>query len=65
MKVQIEYDITDCRDCPFRHFHVGQGECWSECSHNDHNQKWYDAILYGCQESFTKIPDWCPLPLPR
>jgi len=63
MKVLIEYDITDCRDCPFKYNYRGQGECWAECSHKGNGCLPYENILYGCQEPFEKIPEWCPLGL--
>ncbi len=63
MKVLIEYDITDCRDCPFKYDHRGHGECWAECTHKDHGQQSYGNILYGCGEKFKSIPVWCPLKL--
>ena len=63
MIVDIQYDITNCTDCPFKYNHRGHGECWTECLHKENGRKYYDNILWGCQEDFTKIPDWCPLPL--
>ena len=63
MKVQIEVDVTDCRNCLFRSSIRGHGECWEECGHKDHNQESYGNILWGCQEQFKKIPIWCPLKL--
>jgi len=63
MKVMIEYDITDCRNCPFRYAHRGHGECWSECSHKDNGRSSYENILYGCNEPFKVIPKWCPIGL--
>lgn len=61
MKVQIEYEVKDCRDCPFRRSHRGHGECWEECGHKDNGKGCYENILWGCQEEFTAVPDWCPL----
>lgn len=64
MKVQVLYDITDCRDCPFAKQHVGHGECWTECSHKGNGRlNPYGNILWGCQEDFKAIPPWCPLGL--
>lgn len=65
MKVTIEADITDCRDCWFKKFHYGQGECWVECSHPEHNQGPYDNKLWGCSGDFESIPQWCPLGLAK
>lgn len=63
MKVKIEYEIDNCTNCPFKYYHYGQGECWYECSHKDHNRGAYANILYGCNEKFQNIPEWCPLKL--
>ena len=62
MKIIVveEYDITNCDDCPYKKNHYGHGECWSYCGHQKAPNV-YDSILYGCQEHFTKVPDWCPL----
>lgn len=62
-KVNIEYEIMDCRDCPFAKLHTGHGECWTECHHKDHKQAAYENILWGCQEEFKRVPEWCPLGL--
>ena len=53
--------VKDCRNCPHRYSHSGQGECWSECSHPNNGKGCYDNILYGCFEKFEKTPEWCPL----
>lgn len=63
MKVIIEHDVTDCRDCPFAYSHYGQGECWTECSHKENGRPAYENILWGCQEQFKAVPGWCPLGL--
>jgi hypothetical protein len=63
MKLTIEIDVTDCRDCQFRGSVRGQGECWEECSHKKHGQGPYGNILWGCQEDFKQVPKWCPLGL--
>ena len=63
MKINIEYDIIDCRDCPFKYSHVGHGECWVECNHKDNNRKPFENILYGCGEEFKIVPEWCPIGL--
>ena len=62
MKVTIEIDVTDCRDCHFNRYHSGHGECWYYCSH-PYSPDGYDDILYGCGEKFKEIPNWCPLGL--
>lgn len=54
--------ITDCRDCPYARDHKGHGECWKECWHPDEKGDTY-GIIWGCRESFTKIPKWCPFGL--
>ena len=63
MEINITLDITDCRDCIFTYDHRGHGECWTECQHKDHSRGAYETILWGCQQSFAKTPDWCPLGL--
>lgn len=63
MKVTTEYEVTGCNDCPFAYAHYGHGECWTECSHKNHGRGYYENILWGCQERFTRTPDWCPLGL--
>ena len=60
MKISVKLDVEDCRDCPFKRNHYGQGECWYECNHPE-SPKSYDSILWGCGEDFSKVPDWCPL----
>lgn len=61
--MKIETEVTDCRDCPFRRDHRGQGECWTECGHEAHRRPAYGNILWGCQEQFQATPSWCPLGL--
>ena len=61
MKVLVELDITDCRDCPFTYRHSGHGECWTECRHKGNNRGAYENILWGCQDSFKEVPEWCPI----
>ena len=62
-KVTVEVEVSDCRDCPYKGAHRGQGECWTECNHKDHKQEAYGNILWGCQAEFEKVPDWCPIGL--
>lgn len=62
MKVTLELDITDCRDCNFRKSHYGHGECWDYCTHKQ-APEFPTCILWGCQASFSKVPKWCPLGL--
>lgn len=61
VKVTMEYEVTNCSDCPFKHYHYGHGECWYECSHKYHGRGAYGNILWGCQEKFTEVPEWCPV----
>jgi hypothetical protein len=63
MKITTEIEVTDCRDCPFAHSHSGQGECWTECNHPANGREPYEDILWGCQEGFKEVPEWCPLGL--
>lgn len=63
MKKTIEIYVTDCRDCIFRYDHRGHGECWAQCDHEDHGRELFENILWGCQEEFKSIPEWCPLGL--
>lgn len=63
MKVQIDIEVTDCRDCLFRSSFRGHGECWEECSHKESGKGAYENILWGCQEEFKEVPEWCPLGL--
>jgi len=60
MSYQVTIEVTDCRDCPYKHDHRGHGECWAECNHPD-APGGYKNILWGCQESFEKVPGWCPI----
>lgn len=60
MKVTIEIEVTDCRDCFFRKSYRGHGECWEDCTHSK-SPGGYENILWGCGEQFTKVPKWCPL----
>ena len=59
MKLTIE--VTDCRDCPMAKDHHGHGECWKGCEHPKNMRSAYENILWGCQETFKKIPWWCPI----
>lgn len=61
MKVIVEINVDNCLNCPFKKEHRGHGECWTYCSHPDKTVKPYEDILWGCQESFTKTPTWCPI----
>jgi hypothetical protein len=61
VKITIEHDVKDCRSCPFRYHHYGQGECWEECHHPQNGKDVYENILWGCQEQFKRVPDWCPI----
>ena len=45
MKINIEIDITDCRDCPFKRDYRGHGECWAECIHKENGRGAYENIL--------------------
>lgn len=63
MKLTIEIDVNDCRNCPFKHNHYGHGECWTECNHPKNGRGCYENILWGCQEEFKEVPEWCPLGL--
>jgi hypothetical protein len=54
-------EFKNCRDCPFKTSSRGQGECWEACAHPDNSRPYYDSILWGCQEHFESIPDWCPI----
>lgn len=60
-KATVEIGVTDCRDCPFARQHRGHGECWTECAHKGNGRGFYENILWGCQEDFKTIPEWCPL----
>jgi len=60
-KVKIEIEINDCTDCVFKKDQYGHGECWSYCSNPNHKQKPYENILWGCQEKFETVPEWCPI----
>lgn len=61
MKVTIEYDVTHCSNCPYVFDHDSHSECWAECTHKETGRKWYDMILYGCNEQMKPVPEWCPL----
>jgi hypothetical protein len=61
VEVNFTYNVTDCRDCPFRKNHYGHGECWEECTHKGTGREWHERILWGCQAQFKKVPEWCPL----
>jgi len=63
VRVTFEFDAEDCRNCPFKKRESGGPECWTECSHPENGQKPYENILWGCHESFKKVPEWCPLGL--
>lgn len=63
--MQIETNMKDCRDCPFKASIRGHGECWEQCTHKNHGQAPYANILWGCQEDFKEIPAWCPLGLSK
>lgn len=63
MIIKTEIEVKDCRSCPFAYRHNGHGECWTECSNKKHGRDFYENILWGCQENFEKVPDWCPLGL--
>lgn len=63
MKITIEVDVKDCRNCPHKHSLRGHGECWEECTHPNRNRAPYENILWGCQEEFSRVPEWCPLHL--
>lgn len=65
MKIFIEVDINNCKDCLYKKYHYGHGECWYYCSHPDNGRGGYENILWGCQEEFKEIPEWCPLPLEK
>ena len=60
MRVTLEYEVHDCRDCLYRHSERSQGQCWEECDHPDAPGN-YQNILWGCQSQFTATPGWCPL----
>lgn len=59
MKAVIE--VKNCEDCPFRKSNRGHGECWEYCNHPENGRPPYEDILWGCQERFRSIPNWCPL----
>lgn len=61
MKVTIEIEVTDCRDCIFRRSIRGHGECFEYCSHKDSRTNKYLDALWGCREPFRSVPSWCPL----
>ena len=63
MEVTVKVDVTNCKNCPFARSHQGHGECWTECAHKDHGRDCYQNILWGCQEHFSKVPEWCPIGL--
>ena len=60
MKITVEKEVTDCRDCPMATEHYGQGECWTQCSHPDRKTTAYGNILWGAQQQFQAVPAWCP-----
>ena len=62
MKITIELDITDCRDCLFRGSQRGHGECFEYCRHKDSPTS-YGNILWGCMGEFESVPKWCPVGL--
>lgn len=61
MKLTIEMDVTDCRNCCYKKDHYGHGQCWAYCSNPNNGRGAYEDILWGCQGKFVKIPDWCPI----
>ena len=63
MEITMTYDVTDCRDCPFANSYYGHGECWEECTHKENGRGAYEDILWGCQQSFAVVPEWCPIGL--
>jgi hypothetical protein len=63
MKVNVTLDITDCRDCPFKRHHYGQDGSWELCGHPNLETEAYGNILWGAQEQFKGVPDWCPFGL--
>lgn len=63
MKVTLEYDVHDCRDCPYAKPYPGGPECFTACEHPDRQSQYYESILWGCREQFSQVPKWCPLGL--
>ena len=61
--MKLKIDVKDCRDCPYKKSNRSHGECWEYCDHpdRDENHRGYDSILWGCQDEFKKVPEWCPL----
>lgn len=61
MKVTVEIEIEDCRDCTYFHQTFGLAGEAEFCSHQKvrgegNGFKWIDPI-----NDTVNIPEWCPL----
>ncbi len=59
--MKLVMEVTDCRDCPCNHKHIGHGEGWYQCAHPEHYQTIYNDILWGLGAEFKATPAWCPI----
>ena len=62
MKVTIEMDINDCRDCPFKDTYREQGFSIHFCSNPQNKRKGFDDYICTVG-NFIKTPEWCPFGL--
>lgn len=55
MKIYLELDVNNCRDCVLRDEDRGHGSMGSFCNHPEAPEGYGNII-----ENIDCIPDWCP-----
>jgi len=64
MRLSVEVNVTDCRDCPFHGEVNDMGATINLCNHQEAPEG-YDSVIPGYYarypEMFEGIPKWCPL----